>query len=158
MGFKAANWCHHDSRVQSATGSPVNGERQWHSDKTAGKHIIQQLGMGYDDVIIWKHFPRYCHLVRAIFLGLVDSPHKDSDAELWCCGWNKNMRLNKRLSNRDAGDLRRHRAHYDVIVRVLMKKETLKLFDKKKYGRKLLIISNFIPRIIMDVITYPCCD
>ena len=25
-------------------------------------------------------------------------------------------RLNKRLNNRDAGDLRRHRAHYDVIV------------------------------------------
>ena len=26
------------------------------------------------------------------------------------------LRLNKRLSNRDAGDLRRHRAHYDVTL------------------------------------------
>ena len=26
------------------------------------------------------------------------------------------LRLNKRLSIREAGDLRRHRAHYDVIV------------------------------------------
>ena len=26
------------------------------------------------------------------------------------------MRLNKRLIKREAGDLRRHRAHYDVIV------------------------------------------
>ena len=26
------------------------------------------------------------------------------------------LRLNKRLNNREAGDLRRHRAHYDVIV------------------------------------------
>ena len=26
------------------------------------------------------------------------------------------LRLNKRLNNREAGDPRRHRAHYDVIV------------------------------------------
>ena len=26
------------------------------------------------------------------------------------------LRLNKRLSNREAGDLRRYREHYDVIV------------------------------------------
>ena len=26
------------------------------------------------------------------------------------------LRLNKRLNNREAGDLRRHRSHYDVTV------------------------------------------
>ena len=36
-----------------------------------------------------------------------------SDAELWCfC----DLRLNKRVNNREADDLRRYRAHYDVTV------------------------------------------
>ena len=37
-----------------------------------------------------------------------------SDAELWCffiCAW-----INGLVYNREAGDLRRHRAHYDVTV------------------------------------------
>ena len=40
---------------------------------------------------------------------------KASDAELWCfffiCAW-----INNCVNNREAGDLRRHRAHYDVTV------------------------------------------
>ena len=39
---------------------------------------------------------------------------KASDAELWfffICAW-----INGWVNNREAGDLRRHRAHYDVIV------------------------------------------
>ena len=37
-----------------------------------------------------------------------------TDAELWCF---LDLRLNKRpVNNRDAGDLRRHRAHYNVTV------------------------------------------
>ena len=39
-------------------------------------------------------------------------PHtKASDAELWCFLW-----INGWVNNREAGDLRRQRAHYDVIV------------------------------------------
>ena len=39
---------------------------------------------------------------------------KVSDAELWCFLWSE---LNKRfVNNREAGDLRRHRVHYDVTV------------------------------------------
>ena len=40
---------------------------------------------------------------------------KASDAELWCFLWSANGWAN----NRDAGDLRRHRVHYDVTVMVL---------------------------------------
>ena len=39
---------------------------------------------------------------------------KASDAELWCffiCAW-----INAWVNNREAGDLRRHRAHYGVTV------------------------------------------
>ena len=40
---------------------------------------------------------------------------KASDAELWCFFFD--LRLNQRLVNsREAGDLRRYLAHYDVIV------------------------------------------
>ena len=41
---------------------------------------------------------------------------KASDAELWCFlrSW-----TNGSANNRDAGDLRRHRAHYDVNVNVM---------------------------------------
>ena len=37
----------------------------------------------HDDVIKWKHFSRYWPFVRSP----VNSPHKASDAELWCFLW-----------------------------------------------------------------------
>ena len=45
-------------------------------------------------------------------------PAKASDTELWCfliCVWK-----NGRVNNREASDLRRHRAHYDVTVMELI--------------------------------------
>ena len=58
-----------------------------------------------NDVIKWKHFPRYAK----------NSPHKGqwrgalmfSLICAWANGW---------VSNREAGDLRQHRAPYDVTV------------------------------------------
>ena len=41
---------------------------------------------------------------------------KASDAELWCFLWSASEK-NGWANNRDAGDLRRHRAHYNVTVR-----------------------------------------
>ena len=69
----------------------------------------------HDDVIKWKHFPRYWPFVREIHRFPVNSPHKDqwrgalmfSLICVWINGW---------VNNRVAGDLRCHRAHYDVIV------------------------------------------
>ena len=68
-----------------------------------------------DDVIKWKHFPRHWPFVRGIHRSPVNSPHKGQ----WrgglmfslICAW-----TNGCVNNRDVGDLRRHRAHYDVIV------------------------------------------
>ena len=43
-------------------------------------------------------------------------PHtKASDAKLWCFLWSAPW-INGWVNNREAGDLRRHRAHYNVIV------------------------------------------
>ena len=69
----------------------------------------------HDNAIKWKHFPRNWPFVREIHRSPVDSPHKGqwrgvlmfSLISAWTNGW---------LNNRNAGDLRRHRAHYDVIA------------------------------------------
>ena len=69
----------------------------------------------HDDVIKWKHFPRYWPFVRGIHRSPVNSPHKGQwrGALMFSliCVW-KNAWVN----NREAGDLRRYRSHYDVIV------------------------------------------
>ena len=50
---------------------------------------------------------------------------KASDAELWCFLWSAPW-IYSWLNNRKAGDLRRHHAHYDIIV---MTKWCLPLFQ-----------------------------
>ena len=80
-----------------------------------------------DDVIKWKHFPRYWPFVRGIHRLPVNSPHKGqwrgalmfSLIWAWINGW---------VNNRKAGDLRRHGAHYDVIVMS---------WEKDRYSRSL---------------------
>ena len=54
----------------------------------------------YDDVIKWKHFPRYWPFVRGIHHSRWILHTKTSDAELWCFF---DMRLNKRLSKQPWG-------------------------------------------------------
>ena len=69
----------------------------------------------HDDVIKWKHFLRYWPFVRGSHRSLLNSPHRGQ----WCgalmfslvCDW-----TNDWANNRDAGDLRRHGAHYYVTV------------------------------------------
>ena len=65
----------------------------------------------HDDVIKWKHFPRYWPFVRGIHRSPVNSPHKGQwhgalMFSLICAS------INCWVNNGDAGDLRRHRAHY----------------------------------------------
>ena len=69
----------------------------------------------HDDVIKWKHFPRYWPFVRGIHRSPVNSPHKDQ--------WRRALmfslictRINGWVNNGEAGDFRRYRAHYDVTV------------------------------------------
>ena len=71
----------------------------------AGGYFVFSHGIfkhNNDDVIKWKHFPRYWPFVRGIYQSPVNSPHKGQ----WH-GW---------VNNREAGDLRRHCGHYDVTV------------------------------------------
>ena len=69
----------------------------------------------HDDVIKWKHFLRYWPFVRAIHRSPENSPHRGqwrgalmfSLISVWINAW---------VNNHEAGDLRRHRAHYDVTI------------------------------------------
>ena len=69
----------------------------------------------HDDVIKWKHFPCYWPFVRGIHQSPVNSPHKGQwrGALMFSliCAW-----INSWVNNCEAGDLRRHRAHYVVSV------------------------------------------
>ena len=69
----------------------------------------------HDDVIKWNHFPRYWPFVRGNHRPPVNSPHKGQwrGALMFSliCAW-----IDGCVNNRDAGDLRRQCAHYDVIV------------------------------------------
>ena len=69
----------------------------------------------YDDVIKWKHFPRYWPFVREIHRSPVNSPHKGQrrGALIFFLIW---AWTNGCINNREAGDFRRHRAHYDATV------------------------------------------
>ena len=72
----------------------------------------------HNDIIKWKHFPRYWPFVRGIHRLPVNSSHKGqwrralmfSLIYAWTNGW---------INTRDAGDLRRHGTHYDATVTCL---------------------------------------
>ena len=69
----------------------------------------------HNNVIKWKHFPRYWPFVQGIHRYPVNSPHKGQWRgalifSLICAriiGW---------VKNREAADLRRYCAHFDVTV------------------------------------------
>ena len=74
-----------------------------------------------DDVIKWKHFPRYWPFVRGIHRSPVNSLHKGHWRvalmfSLIC------VCINGWVNNREAGDLRRYRAHYDVTIMWIKKR------------------------------------
>ena len=79
---------------------------------------LTQNSHAHDDVIKWKHFPRYWPFVRGIHRSPVNSPYKGQ----WRGAFMFSLisaSINRWVNNREAGDLRRYRAHYDIIVMVL---------------------------------------
>ena len=73
----------------------------------------------HHDVIKWKHFPRHWPFVRAIHRSPVYSPRigqwRGALMFTLICAW-----TNVWVNSRDAGDLRRHRAHYDITAMIMM--------------------------------------
>ena len=90
----------------------------WHREHPKNyAHASHFILLLHDDVIKWKHFPRFWPFVRGIHRSPVNSPHKGQwrGALMFSliCAW-----INGWVNDREAGDLRRHSAHYDVIVMV----------------------------------------
>ena len=93
----------------------------------------------HDDVIKWKHFPCYWPCVRGIHRSPVNSPHKGQ----WrgalvfslICAW-----INGRVNNSEAGDLRRHRAHYDVTVMVALQGQVLYIRGSRTWSSLCMLI------------------
>ena len=93
------------------------------------RHILS-MKIQDDDVIKWKNSPRYWPFVRRIQRSPVNSPRKGQWRRAlifslicaWTNGW---------ANNRDAGDLSRHRAHYNVTV---MQWGTLILYSAMRYN------------------------
>ena len=86
----------------------------WYDTLTFAWALFRRLPK-HDDVIKWKHFQRYWPLVRGIHRSPVNSPHigqwRGALMFSLICTW-----INGWVNNGEAGDLRRHRAHYDITV------------------------------------------
>ena len=84
----------------------------------------------HDDVMKWKHFPRCWPFVRGIHRSPVNFPHKGKWRGalmfplifVWISGL---------VNNGEAGDLRRHRAHYDVIIMQTIYQNPYAIFTNK---------------------------
>ena len=77
--------------------------------------MLKMVTQFHNEVIEWKHFPHYWQFVLGIHWSPVNSPHKGQwrGALMFTliCAW-----INRWVNNREAGNLRHHRAHYDIIV------------------------------------------
>ena len=87
----------------------------WHYVSFIDADKTQAQEIPHDDVIKWKRFRVTGPFVQGIHRSSVNSPYKGQwrDALMFSliCGWTHGW-----VNNWDAGDLRRHCAHYDVTV------------------------------------------
>ena len=110
-------WCMSGSLTRDGGGKRSRHSRRMPNPQfyVFGKRPMVWRQTNDDSVIKWKHFPRYWSLVWGIHRWQVNSPHKGQWRRALMfsliCAW-----MNGSVNNREAGDLRRHRAHYDVIV------------------------------------------
>ena len=107
---------HYDVVVKSHSQFNSNGNKCLSLWRLPGQIIRSPFHwMVHDDVIKRKHFPRNWPFVRGIHRSPVYSPHKGqwrgalifSLIYVWINDW---------VNNRASGELRRFRAHYDVVV------------------------------------------
>ena len=80
--------------------------------------IVSENPYIHDDVIKWKHFPRYSPFVQGIHRSPLNSPHKGQWRgalmhSLIC------VLIDVWENNREASDLRCYHAHYDVTLMFL---------------------------------------
>ena len=123
----------------------------WLRDQTTYIVLQPLTYWGWNHIMMtsWKHLPRYWPFVRGIHRSPVNSPHKGQWREALMfsliCVW-----TNSWVNKEDAGDLRRHRAHYDVIVVMVAILQTL--FSIAFYGETIVYIFVQIIYIIFPTV------
>ena len=108
-----------DAKVNFENTRFVYQDKHWKMSFSKWRPFCQVIMCSiHDDVIKWKHFPRYWPFVRGIHRSPVNSRHKGQwrGALMFSliCTW-----INGWVNNRETGDLRRYRAHYDVTVMLI---------------------------------------
>ena len=108
----------HTDSVLEIFNHERRGRFSWIFNTTAANDLVTQnqgICEQDDDVIKWKRFLRHWSVVRGIHRSPVNSPHKGQWRKALMfsliCAWISGL-----VHNREACDLRRHRAHYDVTV------------------------------------------
>ena len=99
----------HQNTHQTNSYTYVTSCRQWRR-----RTVVKSTLLIHHDVIKWKLFSRYWPFVRGIHRWIPPPPKRQWRGSLiffLICAW-----INGWVNNREAGDLRRNRAHYDVIV------------------------------------------
>ena len=77
--------------------------------------VFEKSTTALDDIITWKHLPLYWPFVRGIQRSPVNSPHKGQWRGALMFSLNS-VWINSWVNNREAGNVRGHRTHYDVIA------------------------------------------
>ena len=110
INYIRKSWHHCDKQLSTAWCTSVKLSK-------LGHHWFGwwPIAWSHDDVIKWKHFSRYWHFMQVIHRSPVNSPHKGQSRGALMfsliCAW-----INTWVNNREASDLRRYVAHYDVTV------------------------------------------
>ena len=97
----------------------------------------------HDDVINWKHFQRYWRICEGDPPVTGEFPSQRPMTRSIDVFFDR--RLNKRLSYRDAGDLKRHRIHDDDSVMVSLHGNVIDIYIIVGYRSLLILfILNFV--------------
>ena len=118
MAYRLTSPSHYPNQQLSKCGLVAFTWRQFCRKCMSQKAMLSNVKSNrhiHDDVIKWKHFPRNWPFVRRIYWSPVNSPHKGQwrGALMFSLIW---VWINDWVNNREAGYLRRYRAHYVVIV------------------------------------------
>ena len=112
-------WCHSSGVAPDficfAIINKINDRRDCLENWVRVYTSKHRLELPHDDAIKWKQFQRNWTFARRIHWSPVNSPHRGhwrgalifSMICVWINGW---------ANNREAGDLRRHRDHFDITV------------------------------------------
>ena len=102
---------------------------------SSGMFVENRIHNFHDDVIKWNFFTRDWPFVRGIHRSPVNSPHKGQQrgalTVFFICVW-----TNDWVHNREAGDLRRYRGHYDVTVMRCTNTIYTHPFFQRKFNQK----------------------